>query len=87
MPYRGYMHHDAGWGFGEWFLVMLLILLVVAVAAFLIANLTRARTAQPAAIAPAAGGADALEIVRLRYARGEIDREQYLQLSGDLAGP
>jgi len=29
---------------------------------------------------------DPLELVRMRYARGEIDRDQYLQASRDLGG-
>jgi uncharacterized membrane protein len=36
--------------------------------------------------AGAARGSDPAEIVRRRYARGEIDRETFLQLSQDLAG-
>jgi hypothetical protein len=32
------------------------------------------------------GGHDPLEVVRMRYARGELDREQYLQASRDLGG-
>ena len=32
-------------------------------------------------------GEDALELLRLRYARGEIDRETFLQTNADLGGP
>jgi uncharacterized membrane protein len=36
---------------------------------------------------PGEGGDAALEALRLRYARGEITREEFLQATDDLGGP
>ena len=36
---------------------------------------------------PAGGPLDALESVRMRYARGKMSREEYLQASADLGSP
>lgn len=42
----------------------------------------------PAALPPAGPPRDpALEQARLRYARGELSREEYLRVSADLGGP
>jgi uncharacterized membrane protein len=35
----------------------------------------------------ASSGDEALDAVRLRYARGELTREEFLQVSTDLGGP
>jgi putative membrane protein len=71
-----------------WFLFFLLLAVVVGlVAAFVLRRLGdrpgRALPFQPAALGPPE---DALGIVRMRYARGEIDREQFLQTTADLGG-
>ena len=68
--------HD-GYGFGGGFMWLFWILLLVAVA-WLVAIASRR-----------AGGAgkkddSALEILEQRYARGEIDRDEYLQKRDDL---
>ena len=38
----------------------------------------------PAAIQPQSSGVSAKEVLQVRYARGEITREQYLQMLADL---
>lgn len=58
-------------------LVALLVLLVVWVVS---------RTARPVSAPPAPPRDDALEQARIRYARGEIDRETFLRLQQDLGG-
>ena len=77
MPY-----HDAPYHHGTpvlpWlFLVAFLVLLALAAYA-----LVRGFHARPA---PPAEG-DALAILRLRYARGEISRDEFLQANADLGG-
>jgi uncharacterized membrane protein len=37
--------------------------------------------------ADAASGDEALDAIRLRYARGEMTREEFLQVNKDLGGP
>ena len=74
-------------------LLWLLFLIVLAIVLGLIAAFvfrwlaTRRAGGLHATVVAGAGGGDALAIVRMRYARGEIDRDQYLQTTADLAGP
>ena len=74
------MHYGMeGWGFGWLWLLWLIVLAAVVamlVAAFLRAS-NRDRTER-------ADGESAEELVRKRYARGEIDKEQYHDLLADL---
>ena len=80
VPYE--FHHHAGAGVLPWlFLVLLVALLVVAVLALLRQRREAASPAAPAAPDPA------LAELRSRYARGEIDRDEYLTRSADLGGP
>ena len=75
--------HGGGFPFGLIFLLVLLVL-----AGLLVWSLLRpgARHAPPAP--PAAGTGDAaLEQARLRYARGEIDRDEFVRISRDLGSP
>lgn len=88
MPYRDYPAHAAGGPhYFAWFLLFLLIGLLILLIFFV---LTRwdGRPRPVAAAAPGVTGAgdDAHTLVRLRYARGEIDRDTFLQVSQDLAG-
>jgi uncharacterized membrane protein len=71
--------------------LLLLLLLVLAVAAVAIAvyrYATRGR-GQAAQLLPAQGAPaeEALGIVRLRYARGEINRDDYVRMSADFGKP
>ncbi len=67
----------------------LLFLFLVALVVWAIVVLVRhGRRGKPAAAESAAAAPrseDALEIARLRYARGEITRDEYLALRDDLA--
>jgi putative membrane protein len=73
--------------------LVLFIALVVAVV-WLVVREVRRRRAQPALAGPSAtfrtptppGYDDALEQLRLRYVRGEIDRDEYLRKVEDLGG-
>ncbi len=92
MPYmhvEPYANHP-WWGFFGWFLPVLLILLLAGVAVWLVARVTKERpqvlsTAPPVVPTPTPP-ADPLEVVRLRYARGEVGREEYVQVTKDLGG-
>lgn len=69
-----------GFGFGSfWWLIMLLFwVLVIGGVVLLVAALVRQAPASDT------GGSRALEILRERYARGELTREQYEQMRRDL---
>lgn len=92
---RGYppMQHDyfARGGDGHplaWILFFILLAILVGfVAAFVFRWLAARRvdSLRPALAGAPAG--DVLSVVRMRYARGEIDREQFLLATADLAGP
>ena len=75
-----------GWdAFWNGFVHIALIAAVVFAVAIAVKTLFASRTSDRAAPSrDADSGADAMEIVRQRYARGEITREEYLQLLDDL---
>ena len=86
------MDHDGHWGFfahhhhgpgivgGIFFL--LLVALAIAALVWLVMSIT-GRGPAPTAVR----GDGALETVRMRYARGEIDRDEFSKLNADLGGP
>ena len=88
MIYHGYAHGGDGWHVFAWVLFVLLLALAAGLAVALASRLGvgRGSPAAPAA-APAPPAEDPQALVRLRYARGEIDRETFLQLTQDLGGP
>ncbi len=80
----GYHHHGPG-VLGA-IVVVLLVGLALAVLLWLVLRLTGRLPEQRVAVAgPRPDGA--LETVRLRYARGEIDRDEFARLSADLGAP
>jgi uncharacterized membrane protein len=79
-PYADHGPHLLGW----LVFAALLALLVVGVLALL------GRTGRPRVIPAGARqepASDALTVLRLRYARGEISRDEFLQASEDLGLP
>lgn len=86
--------HRFGPGFGGpgWFVggvlptLLLLVLIGVLVWAVLRSTSAGRATAPAAALPPAPRKDPALEEVRLRYARGEMSREEYVERSRDLGG-
>jgi putative membrane protein len=68
----GYEHFGMGWG-GLWMILVWLIPVVLV--ALLIYHLARERNGK---------ARSALDILAERYARGEIDREEYLKRRADL---
>jgi len=75
------MMHD-GW---HWWMPFpgILWLLLVAVLIAGVVLLVRSRGEAP----PSGGGRSAMDVLDERYARGEIDREEYLQRKDDLLTP
>ena len=84
--FRGY--HDNGgdphvWA---WLFFLLVVALVIGLAVFLAVRYAGRRTALPAAAGPVALD-EPLAVLRMRYARGEVPREEFLQASEDLGRP
>lgn len=84
------MDYDMGWAMGWSWLEMLLLwvipLLAVIVLAVVTVKYLYSRTAR-SDIAPEEDKHRALEILEERYARGEVNREEYLERRGDLTRP
>lgn len=80
MMWNGY--GDSGWGWGNWLAMTLMMLIfwgaLAAVVIVVIRN-TRRASAEP-------GQRDAVEILRERFARGEIDADEYRQRQAVLRG-
>jgi putative membrane protein len=79
---------DMGFGWGGWLIGGLMMLLfwggVIALAFFAIRALTRSGGGRAEGGSQPRGGESALDILQKRYARGEISREEYLEMKGDL---
>lgn len=70
-----YWHSDWGWGhmiFGSFMMVVFWALVIAAVVL-----VVRAFIGRPHAVGKQTAGNDPLAILRERYARGEIDREEF----------
>ena len=81
-----YMHGGDGPHVFAWLLFALLLVLLVGLIVAVAGRWGGLHRGSAAPGAPLRTGGDPLELVRLRYARGEIDRETFLQVSQDLAG-
>ncbi len=67
-----------------WLLILVLFVALAVLAIYSIIRLMR--SGGQAATAP--GGPDAaVESVRMRYARGEIDRDEFIRVASDLGAP
>jgi len=82
-PYQ--MERFGYWGFGGVLLWGLLIALAIALIVWIIISLTSRRKADTSSSA-VPQKSSALAILEERYAKGEIDRDDYLQRKGDLGG-
>jgi uncharacterized membrane protein len=88
-PMNGFVvvHHGGGHPLA-WLLFFFLILaLLVALVAWLVVRFLGSRAGGGLVAVTGPPVTDALELVRLRYARGEIDRNDFLRMSGDLGAP
>lgn len=91
MPGFNWMHGFGWGGYGwiGWILNLVVTLgLIVGVVLLVVWLVRRAgpRSTSPAATAfPPQGGPTALEILQARYARGEINREEYQQMLSDIS--
>ncbi len=72
-----------GWGGLGWLLMVLFWALVIGGGIWLIVMLTR-RGAVTTTLGPGGTGQTPLDILQMRYARGEITREQFEQMKRDL---
>jgi len=81
-------HMDGRHPFLHILLFVLFVLVVAAIVVMLYRLFSRRQTGYAPAVAlPGGPAADALAIVRLRYARGEIKRDEYLRMSSDFGAP
>jgi putative membrane protein len=79
-------HHDTWWGFVGHALPLVLFLALIAVAIWAVLRLTSQRPALVGAAGPApvAPRDPAVDELRIRYARGELSREDFVQRARDL---
>lgn len=83
-------YHEGGPGAFGWTVFALQLVLVLGVAWLLASVVLRGRLGRRAVAAPLATGGpagDPLGVLRMRYARGELNRDEYLQASTDLGAP
>jgi putative membrane protein len=91
-PDRGFVvHHGWWWGFWAHFIPFLFFVALIGLVVWAVLRLSGrtyapAMAAAPAGFVPAPRMDPALEEVRLRYARGEMSREEFVQRSQDLGG-
>ena len=84
--FRGY-HENGGdphmWG---WLFLLIVAALLIGLAVFLAVRYAGRQASFPAAAGTAAID-QPLAVLRMRYARGEVSRDEFLQASEDLGGP
>ena len=90
MPVWGpYVHHDSWWQSGFHLLPLLLFAIFIGVLVWGVLRLSSQGAIAKATPMPAGPPPrdQALEELRVRYARGELDRSDFLERSADLGGP
>ena len=90
MPPMRYEHVGHGGGTLGWVIFALELLLLAGIIVLLVRAFTAPRFAGPPAGPPQGrrrfGRPDALTHARMRYANGDIGRDEYLQITRDLGG-
>ena len=79
-------HHGGGSTLG-WVVFALQLLMLAALGVLLARAFMAPRFARSGRKGPGPGPGDPLEVARFRYARGELSRDEYLQVVRDLGGP
>lgn len=73
---------DAGWGFGGWLMMSLMMIvfwgLPVALVVWLVATLRPGRSAAPTSPEPRPPASRADQVLAERYARGEIGEDEFV---------
>ncbi len=89
MPHQYLEHAHDGHPFWHVLIFILLLLIAAAALVFLYRLLTRrpAGILRPVAATGGSSAAAALEVVRMRYARGEIKRDEFVRMSADFGAP
>jgi uncharacterized membrane protein len=83
-PGAGYEHH--GWIPIVWGLLPALVFVgLIALMTYLFIRIRREEAWQASATRSGGSGDGAVAEARMRYARGEIDRDDYFRISGDLS--
>jgi uncharacterized membrane protein len=86
-PGGGHHHFGHGGHPLAWVIFALLLAVLVVLLVNLARKLLASRGAAVAALPATAAGADPLAVLRLRYARGEVSRDEFLPASEDLGAP
>ena len=87
----GWGNGMGGWGGALWVVLLLALLALIGVGIVLLVrglsgrDHTREAGVSPGASSGALGSTGALQTLEDRYARGEIDREEFLQRKADLS--
>jgi len=87
LDYGDYGMHHAGHGIFAWLFLILFAILVAAAIFALIRLAKRPAGGAGPATAPVLPTDSALQELRVRYARGDIGREEYMQRATDLGDP
>ena len=85
VPTAVFLHVHHGGHRVLWLLLLILFLALVVLAVARLVRLLRGGCPGPSGKVPAADAA--VESVRLRYARGEIGRDEFVRVSSDLGAP
>lgn len=83
-PQSGMMYGGYGYGYGAVHMVFWGVILIAVIVA--VVWLVRTMTAPAGTRGTAAPRSTGLAVLEERYARGEINRDEYLQKKGDLLG-
>ena len=93
MPWWGpYVHHDTWWQSGFHLLPLLLLAVLIGVVVWGVLRLSSSGAPAASPVGPIDPGGPrphdrALEELRVRYARGELERDDFLERRADLGGP